>query len=180
LLGDKVELEGWEKYNGGLDTSSNLGTGKHSLFTEFEDKAFMFHVGIFLPFSESNRQQVERKRHIGNDVVVIVFKEEDAAPFLPSLIASRFNHIFIIVTPERCSESDDVKYKVVISSIEGVPPFGPPLPPHGIFEDPWSLRVFLLKKVINGERVATRAPAFAQRITRMRELLLRNIYDQTT
>ena len=35
----------------------------------------MFHVAGFLPYYQHDQQQVERKRHIGNDVVVLVFKE---------------------------------------------------------------------------------------------------------
>ena len=136
----------WKQYAGGLDTAPSLGTGKHSLYTEFEGKEFMFHVGMFLPFSETNRQQVERKRHVGNDVVVVIFKEQAATPFLPTLIASRFNHIFIVVSIERDEAGDESKYHVAVSSLEGVPSFGPSLPPNGIFHDPWNLRVFLLRK----------------------------------
>ena len=117
-----------------------MGSGKYSLYTEFEKNSFMFHVAAFLPHSSSNNQQVERKRHIGNDVVVIVFKEQNAAPYLPSTVSSHFNHIFIVVT------TDGENYQVAVSNAEGVPSFGPPLPKDGIFTDPWALRVFLLQK----------------------------------
>lgn len=104
----------------------------------------MFHVFTFLPHSDTNRQQVEKKRHIGNDVVVIIFKEKNASPFLPSLMASKFNHIFIIVTLE-IIEGKSI-FHVAVSSADGVPAFGPPLPDNGIFTDPASCRIFLLQK----------------------------------
>ena len=140
ILGDQIELQGWKKYDGGLDTSKNKGSGKYAIYTEYEKRSFMFHVAPFLPHSSSNSQQVERKKHIGNDVVVIVFKESDATPYLPSTISSQFNHIYIIVSKE------DNKYHVAVSCIEGVPPFAPLVPVDGVFTDLWTLRIFLLQK----------------------------------
>ncbi len=58
----------------------------------------MFHVSTLLPYSKSERQQLERKRHIGNDIVTIVFQEENT-PFHPSMIKSNFLHVFLVVQP---------------------------------------------------------------------------------
>ncbi|KAF3840494.1 hypothetical protein F7725_006356, partial [Dissostichus mawsoni] len=38
---------------------------------------------------------LQRKRHIGNDIVALVF-QEDATPFVPDMIASNFLHAFIL------------------------------------------------------------------------------------
>lgn len=38
----------------------------------------MFHVSTLLPQDLKNEQQVTKKRFIGNDIVVIIFKEEGA------------------------------------------------------------------------------------------------------
>lgn len=35
--------------------------------------------------------KVERKRHLGNDVVMLVFREGDNEPFSPKCIRSQFN-----------------------------------------------------------------------------------------
>ncbi|GIY78704.1 rap1 GTPase-activating protein 1 [Caerostris extrusa] len=67
LLGDKVELK---------DTQDGL-TGQTSLYTQFEDVEIMFHVSTLLPYSRTDPQQLQRKRHIGNDVVTIVFQDEN-------------------------------------------------------------------------------------------------------
>ena len=38
-----------------------------------------------------------RKRHIGNDIVTIVFQEPGSVAFTPEAITSQFQHVFIIV-----------------------------------------------------------------------------------
>lgn len=56
----------------------------------------LFHVASLLPYSPGDSQQLQRKRHIGNDIVAIIFQEE-ATPFSPDMIASHFLHAFIVV-----------------------------------------------------------------------------------
>ena len=91
---------------------------------------------------------MERKRHIGNDIVVIVFVDgedeayQTALQFNPDSIKSHFNHIFALVTYSKARDS----YKLVIHSAESVPNFGPPLPPTGEFNDHSAFRDFLLAK----------------------------------
>ena len=86
LLGDTVNLLGWEQYKGGLDVKSRQelliwhmphkiflsltcihlslflltdnATGNQSLYTVFEGHEIMFHVSTMLPYSEENKQQV--------------------------------------------------------------------------------------------------------------------------
>lgn len=79
-------------------------TGKYSVYTIFEGHEIMFHVSTLLPYSKDNRQQVERKRHIGNDIVNIVFidvddpSQSEAAHqlFNPTCIKSQFTRILFI------------------------------------------------------------------------------------
>lgn len=61
----------------------------------------MFHVSTMLPYSSGNKQQVERKRHIGNDIVNIIFEEggnPSKPTFKPTFMKSQFTHIFAVVT----------------------------------------------------------------------------------
>lgn len=44
--------------------------------------------------------QLQRKRHIGNDIVAIVFQDENT-PFVPDMIASNFLHAFVVVQLEQ-------------------------------------------------------------------------------
>jgi hypothetical protein len=97
ILGDRVDLRGFEGYNGGLDVRHG-STGAHSVYTKFKEHEVMFHVATLLPYVEGDQQQLEKKRHIGNDVVVIVFQDGDT-PFQPDLIKSFFNHVFVVVRP---------------------------------------------------------------------------------
>lgn len=54
--------------------------------------------------------QLQRKRHIGNDIVAIVFQEE-STPFVPDMIQSNFLHAYVVVQVENAC-TDNVKYKV--------------------------------------------------------------------
>ncbi|KTG46823.1 hypothetical protein cypCar_00038974, partial [Cyprinus carpio] len=94
LLGDSICLQGWAGYRGGLDTKNDT-TGINSIYTVYQGHELMFHVSTMLPYSKENKQQVERKRHIGNDIVTIVFQEgDDTSPsFKPSMIRSHFTLI---------------------------------------------------------------------------------------
>ena len=57
--------------------------------------------------------QLQRKRHIGNDIVAIVFQDEET-PFVPNMITSHFLHAYIIVQPiDPCTEN--CRYKVSIN-----------------------------------------------------------------
>lgn len=84
-------------YRGGLDTQFGQ-TGEESLYEQFRDMELMFHVSTLLPFKQNDSQQLERKRHIGNDIVAIIFQEENT-PFCPDIIASHFLHVYIVVQP---------------------------------------------------------------------------------
>ena len=69
-------------------------TGLHSLYTIYEGHEIMFHVSTMLPFTPDNPQQVERKRHIGNDIVIIVFQDwDEKSSFSPPAIKSKFVRI---------------------------------------------------------------------------------------
>ncbi|XP_032089310.1 GTPase-activating Rap/Ran-GAP domain-like protein 3 [Thamnophis elegans] len=174
LLGDTVTLKGWTGYRGGLDTKNDT-TGIYSIYTVYQGHEIMFHVSTMLPYSKENKQQVERKRHIGNDIVTIVFQEgEETSPaFKPSMIRSHFTHIFALVRYNKQSDS----YRLKIFSEESVPLFGPPLPSPPVFTDHQEFRDFLLVKLINGEKATLETPTFAQKRQRTLDMLIRSLYQ---
>ncbi|XP_009317108.1 PREDICTED: rap1 GTPase-activating protein 2 [Pygoscelis adeliae] len=88
--------------------------------------------GTKLPVTEGDTQQLQRKRHIGNDIVAIIFQEENT-PFVPDMIASNFLHAYIVVQVEN-PEADNTVYKVSVTAREDVPSFGPPLPSPPVFQ----------------------------------------------
>jgi len=167
FLGDKVELQGWKKYNGGLDTETGT-TGTHSIYLQYCGVEIMFHVSTMIPVSESDEQQVERKRHLGNDVVVLIFKE-GKDPFSPTVIRSHFNSIFIVVQKYHNPEDEEnTYYQLAVASREGVEPFPPFLPECPVFKKNKALRNFLVCKMINGERQTYQTNEFSNRLGRAR------------
>ncbi|XP_068190157.1 GTPase-activating Rap/Ran-GAP domain-like protein 3 isoform X5 [Antennarius striatus] len=177
LLGDFITLQGWAGYRGGLDTKNDT-TGIRSIYTVYQGHELMFHVSTMLPYSRENKQQVERKRHIGNDIVTIVFQEGDDATssFKPSMIRSHFTHIFALVKYNSQYDS----YRLKIFSEESVPLFGPPLPSPPVFTDHQEFRDFLLVKLINGEKATLDTPTFAQKRQRTLDMLIGSLYQDLT
>ncbi|XP_045368094.2 rap1 GTPase-activating protein 2-like isoform X4 [Camelus bactrianus] len=108
-------------------------TGVESLYTVFRDRETVFPVSTKLPSTEGDTQQLQRKRHIGNDIVAIIFQEENT-PFVPDMIASNFLHAYIVVQAENLG-METPSYKVAVTAREYVPAFGPPLPSPRFPED---------------------------------------------
>ncbi|VBB35450.1 unnamed protein product, partial [Acanthocheilonema viteae] len=134
----------------------------------------MFHISTMLPYTAGDTQQLQRKRHIGNDIVAIVFQEENT-PFSADMIASNFLHAFIVVQPiDPCTEK--VRYRVSVTARDDVPFFGPTLPAPSIFRKGQEFRNFLLTKLINAENAAYKSTKFAKLAERTRSSLLEALY----
>ncbi|XP_055022810.1 rap1 GTPase-activating protein 2 isoform X1 [Boleophthalmus pectinirostris] len=175
VLGDTIELQDFKGFRGGLDVSHGQ-TGSESVYTVFRQREIMFHVSTKLPFTEGDVQQLQRKRHIGNDIVAAVFQEEPT-PFVPDMIASNFLHSYVLVQAENpCTE--DTTYKVSVTAREDVPPFGPPLPNPAVFKKGPEFREFLLTKLINAENACYKSDKFAKLEGRTRAALLDNLHDE--
>ena len=106
----------------------------------------MFHVSTMLPYSKGNPQQLERKRHLGNNICNIVFQEDCSTEFFPEEMKSKFNHIFAVVSRDVTKGC----YFLKIHSKMTVPDYSPPLPNPAVFFDAKELRHFLLAKLMNG------------------------------
>uniref|UniRef100_A0AAY4DV64 Rap-GAP domain-containing protein n=1 Tax=Denticeps clupeoides TaxID=299321 RepID=A0AAY4DV64_9TELE len=175
LLGDRVRLKGWEKYRAQLDTKTD-STGTHSLYTRYQDYEIMFHVSTMLPYTANNTQQLLRKRHIGNDIVTIVFQEPGALPFTPKAIRSHFQHVFIIVQAHNpCSEN--TYYRVAVTRSKDIPLFGPLFPKGAHFPRSPAFRNFLLAKVVNAENAAEKSEKFRSMATRTRQEYLKDLAE---
>uniref|UniRef100_A0A914ZB62 Rap-GAP domain-containing protein n=1 Tax=Panagrolaimus superbus TaxID=310955 RepID=A0A914ZB62_9BILA len=173
IIGDKIDLKNFDGYRGGLDTQHGQ-TGAQSIYTQFRQKEIQFHVSTLLPFTVGDPQQLQRKRHIGNDIVAIIFQEENT-PFSPDLIASNFLHAYIVVQPIDAG-TDRLRYRVSVTARDDVPFFGPTLPAPSIFRKGKDFRHFLLTKLINAENAAYKAEKFAKLAERTRSSLLDSLY----
>lgn len=172
-IGQRVRLKGFDKYRAQLDNKTD-STGLYSVYATFQDCEIMFHVSTMLPYTPNNRQQLLRKRHIGNDIVTIVFQEPDALPFTPRNIRSHFQHVFIVVRAlNPCS--DNTRYSIAVSRSKEVPVFGPPIPENATFPKSSAFVDFLLAKVINAENAAHRSDKFATMATRTRQEYLKDL-----
>ncbi|XP_062889409.1 rap1 GTPase-activating protein 1 isoform X16 [Mobula hypostoma] len=175
VLGEKVELQDFKGFRGGLDVAHGQ-TGTESIYCKFRNKEIMFHVSTKLPYTEGDAQQLQRKRHIGNDIVAIVFQDENT-PFVPDMIASNFLHAYIVVQVQYpCT--DNTLYKVSVTARDDVPFFGPTLPDPAIFKKGAEFQDFLLTKLINAEYACYKAEKFAKLEERTRTALLETLYEE--
>uniref|UniRef100_A0A8B9HRU4 RAP1 GTPase activating protein n=1 Tax=Astyanax mexicanus TaxID=7994 RepID=A0A8B9HRU4_ASTMX len=175
FLGEKIDLHDFKGFRGGLDVTHGQ-TGTESIYHNFHNKEVMFHVSTKLPYTEGDTQQLQRKRHIGNDIVAIVFQEENT-PFVPDMIASNFLHAYIVVQAENAC-SDNVLYKVSVTSRDDVPFFGPALPDPAVFRKGPEFHEFLFTKLINAEYACYKAEKFAKLEERTRSALLETLYEE--
>ncbi|KAI9286206.1 hypothetical protein BC943DRAFT_276520 [Umbelopsis sp. AD052] len=141
-IANKVELKGYFGWAGGLDTKTGE-SGTHVYTSKWKDFDIVYHVAPLIPARNSDRQQIHRKRHVGNDIVSIIFLEGDAK-FCPSVIKSQFLHVFILVREEMVD--DHVAWRIEVIYNENVPEFGPVLPAPALIYSAHDLRAFLSTK----------------------------------
>ncbi|XP_039074692.1 rap1 GTPase-activating protein 1 isoform X5 [Hyaena hyaena] len=175
FLGQKVKLQDFKGFRGGLDVTHGQ-TGTESVYCNFRNKEIMFHVSTKLPYTEGDAQQLQRKRHIGNDIVAVVFQDENT-PFVPDMIASNFLHAYVVVQAEGGGPEGPL-YKVSVTARDDVPFFGPPLPDPAVFRKGPEFQEFLLTKLINAEYACYKAEKFAKLEERTRAALLETLYEE--
>ncbi|KAH8244170.1 hypothetical protein KR026_001729 [Drosophila bipectinata] len=175
VLGQRIRLKDHKGYRGGLDIQ-NGHTGDTAVYEVFKEREIMFHVSTLLPHTEGDPQQLQRKRHIGNDIVAIVFQETNT-PFSPDMIASHFLHAFIVVQPIE-PNTPHARYKVSVTARDDVPFFGPTLPNPAVFRKGQEFKEFILTKLINAENACYKADKFAKLEQRTRTSLLQNLVEE--
>lgn len=163
-IGTITTTKGHQGFSGGLDVTSG-STGEKTVFTTYKHFEIMFHVGPLLTeqdvSAEGRAQRVLRKRHIGNDVVILIFCERGARtqPIDMSSFQSHMNHVFIAVTIETLPDGSQ-GYSLSVASKSGCHSFIPSLPSPPVFPNEKLFVPFLLTKAINSERAAMYAPSF--------------------
>ena len=138
FLGETVDLKGWKGYRGGLDVVNGL-TGDQSVYTKWQGYEIMYHVCTMLPHNRHEVIQLERKRHIGNDILIMIFQDTDTPIKLDS-IDSKQNHVFALITPHENG------YRLRMVRKNGVPAFTPDLPEPCILKHDAVSRDFFLHK----------------------------------
>ncbi|KAL0225554.1 hypothetical protein RCL1_003466 [Eukaryota sp. TZLM3-RCL] len=111
--GSRIRLKNFSGYNGGLNITKDL-TGKRSVYIKWNNHEIMYHVAPYLPYSSTDKQQIARKRHVGNDNVVVVFLEDQDSAFDPSVLISQQNQVVIVVkVVRRILKEDEPPVKVM-------------------------------------------------------------------
>ncbi|EAY02963.1 Rap/ran-GAP family protein [Trichomonas vaginalis G3] len=118
LLGWNVSLKNWPIYSGGLDVMKE-NNGVSSIFIPGFDYELMFHVAPLMPTNKKDEQQVDKKKHLGNDHIQILFVESDLQ-YDPLTITSQFNFVTIIVYPLQTG-----LYRIDMHHRDGLKWFGP-------------------------------------------------------
>lgn len=95
-LGWQVPLSYHNGFNGKLDR--NQSTGTHAPYFADAIREILFHVTTQMPTDPQDAQQVNKKRHVGNDQVQVVYSEHDR-DYRPETISTQFNDAHIIVYP---------------------------------------------------------------------------------
>eukprot|EP01129_Flabellula_baltica_P017188 TRINITY_DN944_c0_g1_i2.p1 TRINITY_DN944_c0_g1~~TRINITY_DN944_c0_g1_i2.p1 ORF type:complete len:359 (+),score=75.75 TRINITY_DN944_c0_g1_i2:35-1111(+) len=144
ILGEKVEIKTWEGYTGGLNHLS----GTHSIYTEYKNREIMYHVATMLTEDEEDEQCIEKKRHLGNDVVVCIF-QDPGTKINPEIFTTHYTQVYIFVEPF-IENGVVTSYIINIANKFDVPPY-PPYVPSGSKIPKSGLRDFLISKLINAE-----------------------------
>ncbi|KAI8060173.1 hypothetical protein BC940DRAFT_323482 [Gongronella butleri] len=173
-LGTKVALKGYDGWAAGLDTKNNA-SGDYTYRTSLDDKfEVVYHVATLMPLASGDKQYIQRKRYIGNDIVCIVFLDGDQA-FDPAAIKSQFIHCFIVVHHGQMGGRPF--WRVTVTSVKQVPSFGPHKTCQ-VFFGKEKLRNYVLAKVINAEYAALKSPKFTKPLDRARQGILADVVER--
>jgi Rap/ran-GAP len=151
LLGEKfaVPSEKAESYTGGLHE------GQIGFHTDWGGTKFVFHVSPYLEGDDTG-QQIIRKKHIGNDTVVVIFVD-GGQEISPEIFVSKVSVVFIFV---RLSEGNN--YHVQVVGKAEVHSFEPEVEddPAFSFEPNVFFRNFLFQKIVNAHTAAFRSKLY--------------------
>ena len=115
-LGRLVELESYLGNMGSLDPKGS--SGRHSIVYSDWEFDVMFHVPVLMPTDINNDQQLLKKKHVGNDNVVIIWSE-NWKDYRQETLLTHFNFVNIVIYP-----LEKLMYRIQIFNKAGVE-FGP-------------------------------------------------------
>jgi hypothetical protein len=134
-LGTLRNLQGATFNTQGLDRQYN-SDGEYAFYWRDRVTEIVFHVTTLMPTNlEHDPQCSNKKRHIGNDFVNIIFNNS-GNPFQFDTFHSEFNFVNIVITPESRASfvptrlqseplADSAFYKVQVMSKPGLPEISP-------------------------------------------------------
>ena len=135
----------------------------------------MFHVSTLLPLHEDDPQRLERKRHLGNDIIVIVFIEK--GKINPSCFRSKFTQVLVCV--QKIGVENDASDPIPLYHISVVvkSEVGPCYPSNlqdTIVRGDEKLRAALLAFMINLERAVLQSVDIFIKLWKKSRMLMLN------
>jgi len=168
-LGWPVDLTTHQGYMGGLDRKKSTGvTAPYYATPSIET---IFHDITLMPTNPIDSQQIHKKRHVGNDIVNIVWSEH-IRDYSPTTITSQFNDALIIVYP-----LPNGLFRIQVYRKESkVPMFGPLI--HGMAVNKQLLSLLVRQTAINAYRyVRYNTPNYSKPYV-LRKLRIKEIVDR--
>ena len=180
LIGEKIQLSGYCGYSGQLDVKyGSSGTHTYVNTTFNKNIQIAFHVSTYLPSTMSDDQQLERKKHISNDVVTLIFKEYQSTPELIDIVSfkSQYTYVYVVVGYDvNQTDHNYPKYSVNVVCRPDVPP----IPPFITTDEHIHSKLFsdfLIAKMINAEIASKESSQFRTRNLMMRQRKLESISE---
>ncbi|KAJ6252709.1 rho gtpase-activating protein [Anaeramoeba flamelloides] len=144
-LGWEVDLKHHRGYVGGLDTYNETDGATAPYYADNQTEV-IFHVITRMPNSKNNPKQINKKRHVGNDIVHIVWSENDEQDYDPMTITSQFNFAHIVIYP-----LPNGLFRIQIFMKQNVKFFGPLI--DGIIVDKQSLPYLVRTTAMNANKL---------------------------
>lgn len=142
-LGWTVDIATHRGYLGGLDRNCSCGTT--TLYWADSLTEVVFHEVVQMPTKEGDLQQIQKKRHVGNDFVHVVWCEH-VRDYNPLTITSQFNDAHIVIYPLPSG-----LFRVQVFRNPQNPLFGPLQ--HGMVLNKELLAMLVRETAINADRV---------------------------
>merc|ERR1712151_130714 len=115
-LGWKVDLLQHQGFDGAMNAST---TGRYAKYYCTATYEMAFHVATKMPTNHSDAQHTEKKKHIGNDHVNIIWTDHGREDIIDT-IYSHFNQVQIVIYP-----LNNGLYRIKIHKKSDVGHFGP-------------------------------------------------------
>ena len=96
-LGWTIDIATHRGYLGGIDKS--FVAGSRAVYWANSLDEVIFHEVVAMPTSDTDHQQIHKKRHVGNDFVHIIWCE-GLRDYNPFTITSQFNEAHIVIYPQ--------------------------------------------------------------------------------
>lgn len=176
LLGWKVDLLHHAGFIGGLDCNpKSLSNGKMSIYYANAHTEVMFHVVTCMPTKENDVQQIDKKRHVGNDFVHVVWNENDRRGYAAGTITSHFNDVQIVIYPLRSAKQG--MFLLEIFSKEKLTSFGP-LQSGMVIDGLHDLAILVRQTAMNANRICRAQSALYLRPYPTRKKLVEEIIER--